>query len=112
MAVSGDRLPQANHAALLARIEQLEKMVASSACTPEKKCMNQNCLHMGHLAEECFRKGGGKEGQYPAWWKGKRDTRVAPAANNFGSCISSLEYMLNLLPSFPAAQSWPGELHG
>ncbi|KAJ3728297.1 hypothetical protein C8R42DRAFT_563854, partial [Lentinula raphanica] len=39
------------------------------------KC--RNCQRTGHLAEDCFRKGGGKEGQYPAWWKGKRDTSAA-----------------------------------
>ncbi|KAJ3832248.1 hypothetical protein F5878DRAFT_511027, partial [Lentinula raphanica] len=42
------------------------------------KC--SNCKRLGHLAEDCFQKGGGKEGQYPAWWKGKKDTS-GPSAN-------------------------------
>ncbi|KAJ3980216.1 hypothetical protein F5890DRAFT_1375617, partial [Lentinula detonsa] len=44
------------------------------------KCTN--CQRVGHIAEECFRKGGGKEGQFPAWWKGKRDTTVGNATAN------------------------------
>ncbi|KAJ4000935.1 hypothetical protein F5050DRAFT_1561947, partial [Lentinula boryana] len=75
--VPGDRLPQANsvlHSHLTSRIEFLEKQLQASANAvkyPEKKC--RNCQRTGHLAEECFRKGGGKEGQYPAWWKGKQE---------------------------------------
>ncbi|KAJ3991815.1 hypothetical protein F5050DRAFT_1532259, partial [Lentinula boryana] len=59
---------------LASHIETLEKQLAASANVvkfPDKKC--KNCQQSGHLAEECFRKGGGKEGQYPPWWKGKKD---------------------------------------
>ncbi|KAF5390764.1 hypothetical protein D9757_004415 [Collybiopsis confluens] len=94
-AVSGDSLPKANHAALMARIDQLEKMLSASSAalnsvrSPEKKCSNPNCLRVGHVAEDCFRKGGGKEGQYPAWWKGKKDTRTtgSPVANATSSDV-------------------------
>ncbi|KAJ4002244.1 hypothetical protein F5050DRAFT_1541403, partial [Lentinula boryana] len=58
------------------RVEALERQRISSANavrSPEKKC--QNCQRNGHLAEECFRKGGGKEGQYPSWWKGRRENQ-------------------------------------
>ncbi|KAF5369735.1 hypothetical protein D9757_011985 [Collybiopsis confluens] len=97
-AVSGDSLPKANHAALLTRIEQLEKLLAArptssanSVQSPEKRCTNPNCLRVGHVAEECFRKGGGKEGQYPAWWKGKKDSRiVVPAANATTASIGEM----------------------
>ncbi|KAJ6480624.1 hypothetical protein DFH09DRAFT_951118, partial [Mycena vulgaris] len=36
------------------------------------KCTNTQCGRTGHLAKDCFRVGGGKEGQWPDWWKGKR----------------------------------------
>ncbi|KAJ3829929.1 hypothetical protein F5880DRAFT_1501937 [Lentinula raphanica] len=86
-AIPGDRLPQANSVSTLAsRLETIEKQILSSANAvrfPEKKC--KNCQRSGHVAEDCFRKGGGKEGQYPSWWKGKRDTHgtstTGPAAN-------------------------------
>ncbi|KAF8700276.1 hypothetical protein AX14_000815 [Amanita brunnescens Koide BX004] len=32
-----------------------------------------NCKKKGHLAKDCWAKGGGKEGQGPRSWKGKRD---------------------------------------
>ncbi|KAJ3999617.1 hypothetical protein F5050DRAFT_1537994, partial [Lentinula boryana] len=68
---------------LASRLETLEKQVAASANTvkfPEKKC--RNCQRVGHLADECFRKGGGKEGQYPSWWKGRKDTNQTASSAN------------------------------
>ncbi|KAG9221993.1 hypothetical protein CCMSSC00406_0009201 [Pleurotus cornucopiae] len=37
----------------------------------DKSCTN--CKKRGHLAEDCFRDGGGKAGQWPDWWRGKHD---------------------------------------
>jgi hypothetical protein len=34
-------------------------------------CENKVCGKTGHLIGDCFQVGGGKEGQYPSWWKGK-----------------------------------------
>ncbi|KAJ3816942.1 hypothetical protein F5880DRAFT_1442367, partial [Lentinula raphanica] len=67
---------------LASRIESLEKQIQTSANvvrSPEKKC--RNCQRSGHVAEDCFRRGGGKEGQYPSWWKGKKDSPSNPTAN-------------------------------
>ncbi|KAJ3992862.1 hypothetical protein F5050DRAFT_1547486, partial [Lentinula boryana] len=65
------------------RIETLEKQISASANAvrfPDKKC--KNCQRAGHVAEECFRKGGGKEGQYPPWWKGRKEApERSPSAN-------------------------------
>ena len=36
------------------------------------KC--ENCNRMGHTKARCWAKGGGQEGQYPEWFKGKRDS--------------------------------------
>ncbi|KAJ4491885.1 hypothetical protein C8R41DRAFT_920247 [Lentinula lateritia] len=83
--VSGDRIAQAHtattpispHAALLSRIEQLELMIAGKMARSgngDKKCFN--CGWTGDLKDECFRKGGGKEGQYLSWWRGKKDETV------------------------------------
>jgi hypothetical protein len=74
-AASGSKITAEAHAAVLAKVEELEKKVAAAWAKGQKsdvKC--SNCGRTGHLAADCFRKGGGKEGQYPSWWKGKKDT--------------------------------------
>jgi hypothetical protein len=74
-ATSGSKITAEAHAAVLAKVEELEKKMATAWAKGAKsdvKC--SNCSRSGHLAADCFRKGGGKEGQYPAWWKGKKDT--------------------------------------
>ncbi|KAJ7079445.1 hypothetical protein B0H15DRAFT_788098, partial [Mycena belliarum] len=47
-------------------------------------CTNTQCGapgKKGHSIADCFWPGGGKEGQWPAWWKGKRGGAATPAAN-------------------------------
>ncbi|KAJ3764917.1 hypothetical protein FB446DRAFT_605392, partial [Lentinula raphanica] len=34
------------------------------------KC--SNCGREGHVQQDCYRKGGGKEGQYPPWWQNRQ----------------------------------------
>ncbi|KDQ22451.1 hypothetical protein PLEOSDRAFT_1031062, partial [Pleurotus ostreatus PC15] len=55
--------------ALQTRIAQLES--GKRKKKEDKTCTN--CKKKGHLAEDCFRDGGGKAGQWPDWWQGKRD---------------------------------------
>jgi hypothetical protein len=45
-----------------------------------KTCANPNCLRVGHLARDCYQKGGGKEGQAP-WDKKKDSTSKANIAS-------------------------------
>ena len=40
-------------------------------------CTNPNCGQRGHTKDQCWQKGGGKEGQAPDWWLkrvGKQDS--------------------------------------
>ena len=39
------------------------------------KC--ENCSWTGHIKAKCWEKGGGEEGQYPEWYKGKRDPHTS-----------------------------------
>ncbi|KAJ3831273.1 hypothetical protein F5878DRAFT_522712, partial [Lentinula raphanica] len=74
---------------LASRIETIERQMLASANvvrSPEKKC--RNCQRTGHVAEDCFRKGGGKEGQYPSWWKGKRDNQNTSSTNPTANAIA------------------------
>jgi len=39
------------------------------------KC--DNCGRTGHFKAKCWAKGGGQEGQYPKWFKGRKDSRTS-----------------------------------
>ncbi|KAJ3770387.1 hypothetical protein FB446DRAFT_647012, partial [Lentinula raphanica] len=71
----GDRV-----SALQTEVEQLKAMLAQSRprgpANPDLICSNPNCKGRGHTIENCWKLGGGKQGQYPKWWKGKRDVPV------------------------------------
>ncbi|THU98125.1 hypothetical protein K435DRAFT_661505, partial [Dendrothele bispora CBS 962.96] len=80
--------------ALQSEVKQLkEQIVAMQArkgpANPGLKCTNQNCNRVGHTIENCFRKGGGKEGQYPSWWKGKRDNSTSTTTSATANTSSS-----------------------
>lgn len=70
---------EANVLALQAEIKTL-RSVRKFTPNPNKAnltCENKaNCGKTGHLIEDCFQLGGGKQGQYPSWWKGKRTAPV------------------------------------
>ncbi|KAF5319679.1 hypothetical protein D9619_008900 [Psilocybe cf. subviscida] len=51
---------------------------------PHLKCTN--CSKPGHELATCFQKGGGKEGQFPEWWRGKK---VGSAAQTTASATTT-----------------------
>ncbi|KAJ3764903.1 hypothetical protein FB446DRAFT_604132, partial [Lentinula raphanica] len=73
--------------ALQAEVAELKAMIAQGnarqtprgPANPDLVCTNQNCRGRGHTIENCWKLGGGKQGQYPKWWKGKRDAPLLPA---------------------------------
>ncbi|KAJ3710790.1 hypothetical protein C8R42DRAFT_533626, partial [Lentinula raphanica] len=73
------------------------------------KC--RNCQRSGHIAEDCFRKGGGKEGQYPSWWKGKRDTNTTSSSSHAAN-TASLPEVGELTQHYGLTASYPGESPG
>ncbi|KAJ3759254.1 hypothetical protein EV360DRAFT_82285 [Lentinula raphanica] len=78
---SGDRV-----SALQAEVEQLKALLVQNRpqgpANPDLQCSNPNCKGKGHTIENCWKMGGGKQGQYPKWWKGRRDVPVPnPSAN-------------------------------
>ncbi|KAF9258363.1 hypothetical protein L218DRAFT_981784 [Marasmius fiardii PR-910] len=73
---------------LQAKIKQLEVALAANNSPkgprdPSLVCTNPNCKGKGHLIESCWKLGGGKQGQYPKWWKGKRDAPILSQSANF-----------------------------
>ncbi|KAJ3765515.1 hypothetical protein FB446DRAFT_709401 [Lentinula raphanica] len=75
--VGGDHLSRTNSASLLSRFEELEKKVEARK---KKKCLN--CRREGHLQQDCYRKGGGKEGQYPSWWRNRSGGLLSSSSLN------------------------------
>ncbi|KAJ4000051.1 hypothetical protein F5050DRAFT_1549995, partial [Lentinula boryana] len=66
-----------------------------------------NCQRAGHLAEECFRKGGGKEGQFPSWWRGKKDVTIgSPSANVISSPMENVPEVAELTQYYGMATSF------
>jgi hypothetical protein len=49
----------------------------SSALAANSDVTCENCGGGGHTKERCWHKGGDREGQYPDWWKGKRNPSLA-----------------------------------
>src|SRR5882724_2340 len=45
------------------------------------KC--ENCNHAGHTKAKCWVKGGGLEGQYPEWWRGKQGRHTSNTIKTF-----------------------------
>ena len=69
--------------ALQAELRSFRKESGSGGTSnPDKahlQCSNTLCGKKGHLIADCFQTGGGKAGQYPHWWKGKRTTQNVTA---------------------------------
>ena len=67
-----------------------------------------NCKHTRHSKEDCFQKGGGKEGQAP--WDKKKDSNAKANAATAEDDVSLAvtchpDEPLEVLASFPAAQN-------
>ena len=77
------RALEATVIALQAEMKTLKgSRTGGGSTNPDKqhlKCANQSCGKTGHLIADCFQAGGGKAGQYPHWWKGKRTAQTIVA---------------------------------
>ncbi|PBK91306.1 hypothetical protein ARMGADRAFT_898328, partial [Armillaria gallica] len=52
---------------------------------------NDHCKGIGHTIEECWKVGGGKQGQYPPWWKGKRDAPLPSSSANLAQSTVTID---------------------
>ncbi|KNZ72391.1 hypothetical protein J132_03483 [Termitomyces sp. J132] len=58
---------------------------------PNSDKMCSNCGKTGHTHPDCFREGGGKQGQYPLWWREKHTASLSGA--NFTSTTADRSIM-------------------
>ncbi|KAJ3841738.1 hypothetical protein F5878DRAFT_702798 [Lentinula raphanica] len=76
--------------ALQAEVEHLKALMSQGRsrgpANPNLVCSNPNCKGKGHLIQSCWKLGGGKQGQYPKWWKGQRDI---PVINPFANQVTT-----------------------
>jgi len=58
--------------------DSINKSNAAMMATSSKFCTNKNCGKRGHTSDQCYEKGGGKEGQAPDWWKKQTTMPCSP----------------------------------
>ncbi len=77
---------QALQASVQALTLQVQNLTAKKNTGPNRSDKshpaNDNCKGIGHTLEECWKLGGGRQGQYPPWWKGKRDAPLPSGSAN------------------------------
>ncbi|PBK58803.1 hypothetical protein ARMSODRAFT_848379, partial [Armillaria solidipes] len=72
---------QASIQALTLQVQSLSSKRSMAPRSDKSHTANDNCKGVGHTLDECWKLGGGRQGQYPPWWKGKRDAPVPSSAN-------------------------------
>ncbi|PBK70804.1 hypothetical protein ARMSODRAFT_855118, partial [Armillaria solidipes] len=71
---------QASIQALTLQVQSLSSKRTTAPRSDKSHHANDSCKGLGHTLDECWKLGGGRQGQYPPWWKGKRDAPL-PSAN-------------------------------
>ncbi|PBK89040.1 hypothetical protein ARMGADRAFT_1115248 [Armillaria gallica] len=79
---------QASIQALTLQVQSLSSKRSMAPSLDKSHTANDNCKGVGHTLNECWKLGGGRQGQYPSWWKGKRDAPV-PSSTNLATTSSS-----------------------
>ncbi|KAK0244464.1 hypothetical protein EDD85DRAFT_759783, partial [Armillaria nabsnona] len=77
---------QASVQALTLQVQNLmAKKNTGPNCSDKSHPANDNCKGIGYTLEECWKLGGGCQGQYPPWWKGKRDAPLLNRSANLAT---------------------------
>lgn len=82
---------QASIQALTIQVQNLLSRKNTAPRSDRSHMANDHCKSIGHILDECWKVGGGKQGQYPSWWKGKQDAPVPSSANLATANVSSSE---------------------
>ncbi|KAJ3991755.1 hypothetical protein F5050DRAFT_1540531, partial [Lentinula boryana] len=88
---------------LAAKVEELEKrlgaQLAAKNVKNDKECYN--CRRKGHFKDDCYRKGGGKEGQYPSWWRGRKSTNPSTPSTSASLAMSEIPQYYAMMVTVP-----------
>src|SRR5215471_4504867 len=95
-AIEKRRDKMAEDTALLASKGRQGNQKRKKTPDPSKNCSNPNCLRAGHVIAECYRKGGGKEGQGPWSKKKKADSANTASTNKDPVALVALVTTVNL----------------
>ncbi len=72
---------QASIQVLTLQIQSLSLKRTTAPRFDKSHTANKNCKELGHTPDKCWKLGGGRQGQYPIWWRGKQDTPLLNSAN-------------------------------
>ncbi|PBK79740.1 hypothetical protein ARMGADRAFT_908197, partial [Armillaria gallica] len=80
---------QASIQALTLQVQTLSSRKNTAPRSDRSHTANNYCKGVRHILEECWKVGGGKQGQYPPWWKGKWDAPILSSTNLATAGMSS-----------------------
>ncbi len=80
---------QASIQALTLQVQTLSSKKYTAPRSDKSHTPNDACKGIGHTLDECWKLGGGRQGQYLPWWKGKRDAPMPSSANLATANMSS-----------------------
>ncbi len=80
---------QASIQALTLQVQTLSSKKYTAPRSDKSHTPNDACKGIGHTLDECWKLGGGRQGQYPPWWKGKQDAPMPSSANLATANMSS-----------------------
>ncbi|PBK95095.1 hypothetical protein ARMGADRAFT_1077853 [Armillaria gallica] len=75
--------------ALTLHVQNLSSRKNTAPRSDRSHTANNHCKGIGHTLDECWKVGGGKQGQYLPWWKGKWDAPIPSSANIATANMSS-----------------------
>ncbi len=93
---STDLLNQALCASITALAQQIQSLNTTTRrdqkpSNGKSHEANEHCKGIGHTIDECWKIGGGKQGQYPPWWKGKHNAPLPPSSANLAQSAVTMD---------------------
>ncbi len=82
---------QASIQTLTLQVQSLSLKKNMALRSDKSHTLNDACKGIGHMFDECWKLAGGRQGQYPPWWKGKSDAPM-PSSTNLATAKAGSVY--------------------